>query len=724
MSVIGRLVVSIVGNNTELKKSLQDTDKLLTKQTKNINYIADQMAKAGKVMTLGVTLPIVGVGIAFSKLAMDAVESENLFEVSMGSMADSARKWSEGLSDSLGLNQYEIRKTVGTFNVMFDSMGIGKQAAYDMATSMTQLAYDMASFYNLDTEEAFQKLQAGITGEAEPLKRLGIIINETTIQKYALKEGIIPVGETMTEQEKVQARYIAIMDQTAKAQGDLARTMESPSNQLRILKDQAKEAAISFGELLLPSISKMLGAANNLIKWFKDLDDSGKKTITNIGLIAAAIGPLLLVGSSLIKMFTGIRTAVTLTNTALKGFAGSLAIGNVAVLGIAGGLFNAITAITGIADTIKKARDGTYEWKEALTRFSSPMLILLDNIDWVDEAFKKTFGRDLKENMEDSSGSTKKLSLEMLQLRNNLNGVKEKTEETTESVDDLVSSLNDLYNLNQSVTESTWDYEDSLTELDKVLSDSNATEREKQKALFDVQDATEQLLVSIFKEYEAEGTSIERKKELQEQLLEVGAKAVEMKTMSVEAFIEYAKRVGLSKDEINKYLDEVILKIQSVPEKRTFQLLVQQMGVNKAYAFFDWWNRLPNTQMKTVIYRLQRLDAGMASGGIIGYSGGGVVNPILSASAGMITPSYDNGGILSLLHKNEVVLNAGQTKNLAELIFGLANTRFSGSQEYGDAGAPITINNVIELDGSIIYEKTEEHLYRSQRLKQIGAGIR
>ncbi len=109
-------------------------------------------------------------------MAMDAVESENLFEESMGGMADSAREWSKQLRKDLGLNEYEVRKNVATFNVMFDSMGISEDAAYDMATGMSQLAYDMASFYNLPTEEAFQKLQAGITGEAEPLKRLGILV--------------------------------------------------------------------------------------------------------------------------------------------------------------------------------------------------------------------------------------------------------------------------------------------------------------------------------------------------------------------------------------------------------------------------------------------------------------------------------------------------------------------------------------------------------------------
>lgn len=102
-------------------------------------------------------------------MANDVVESESLFTVSMKGMADSARAWSDELSASLGLNAYNLRKNVGTFNTMFMSMGLGEQAAYNMSTSLVQLAEDMASFYNVDPEEMFTKLRAGITGETEPL---------------------------------------------------------------------------------------------------------------------------------------------------------------------------------------------------------------------------------------------------------------------------------------------------------------------------------------------------------------------------------------------------------------------------------------------------------------------------------------------------------------------------------------------------------------------------
>ncbi len=191
-------------------------------------------------------------------LAMDAIESESLFANSMGKMTNQALKWSKDLSKSLGLNEYELRKNIGTFNVMFTAMGIGAEKAFELSRGLTELAYDMASFYNLRPEEAFDKLRAGITGETEPLKRLGILVDEATAKTYAYKTGIAATGEQLTQQEKVLARYAAITAQTAVAQGDLARTMESPANQLRVLQSITEEAKTTFGMAFLPTLSLVM----------------------------------------------------------------------------------------------------------------------------------------------------------------------------------------------------------------------------------------------------------------------------------------------------------------------------------------------------------------------------------------------------------------------------------------------------------------------------------
>ena len=128
------------------------------------------MAKAG-IAFAGVMVgrALVNVGQEALLMANDVTESESLFQVSMGDMADSTREWSKELQSSLGISEYSARKSVGVLNTMFKSMGLGKDSAAEMSKNMVELANDMASFYNLPVEEAFQKLQAGITGETEPL---------------------------------------------------------------------------------------------------------------------------------------------------------------------------------------------------------------------------------------------------------------------------------------------------------------------------------------------------------------------------------------------------------------------------------------------------------------------------------------------------------------------------------------------------------------------------
>lgn len=206
------------------------------------------------------------VGKASLQMANEVVESESLFEVSMKGMAADAREWSEGLSDSLGLNAYALRKNMAVFNTMFRSMGLGKQASYDMATGLTQLAEDMASFYNMDAEEAFNKLRAGITGETEPLKRLGIMVDENTTKQYALAEGISETGKELSQTDKLMARYAAIMAQTGDAQGDLARTINSPVNQIRLLNNTLNKVKITLGQAFQPIQAIVLPILNTLAR--------------------------------------------------------------------------------------------------------------------------------------------------------------------------------------------------------------------------------------------------------------------------------------------------------------------------------------------------------------------------------------------------------------------------------------------------------------------------
>lgn len=289
------------------------------KLQRQLDNFASRLNGIGDALTMGVTLPLAAAGAAALRMAVDAEESENLFSVSLGKMEKSARKWSEQFSDSLGLNEYAIRKMLGTFQVMIKNLGVGEKSALGMSQQLTALAYDMASFYNLDVQTAFEKLQAGITGEIEPLKRLGIVLTETMVKEYAYANGIAKRGAALTEAQKVEARYALILKQTTAAQGDLERTNDSSANKLRRLQEQTTELAVTYGTMLIPLMERLVDIGARLADWLDGLNPQQRELALNIALTAAAIGPLLKVVAGLVtawKAVVGVYAKVTASSAA------------------------------------------------------------------------------------------------------------------------------------------------------------------------------------------------------------------------------------------------------------------------------------------------------------------------------------------------------------------------------------------------------------------------
>lgn len=284
-----------------LDRALKDTAKAADSMAKSVDSIGNRLS----VVSGLVTGALAAIGGSAIKMAMDAVESENLFQVSMGDMADEARRFSEELRNQFGLNAVEVRRNVGVFNNMFRAMGLGTNAAYEMSTSLVRLTYDMASFFNLRPEEAFEKIRAGIMGETEPLRQLGIVINDTAVKQFALNKGLIEAGDELTEQQKVLVRYALLLEQTANAQGDLARTIESPTNQLRIFRARLEEIALEVGQAFLPALSNALLWVNNeglpavrrsisrVQEAWGEMSEEAKRRIIAIGFLFLAGGPLL-----------------------------------------------------------------------------------------------------------------------------------------------------------------------------------------------------------------------------------------------------------------------------------------------------------------------------------------------------------------------------------------------------------------------------------------------
>lgn len=190
--------------------------------------------------------------------AIAAPETENLFRVALGNMADDAESFAVKLKDNLGLDEYITKDMLGTFQQIGTAVGVGQNTAYGMSKSMTMLANDMASLYNVDPQQAFENLQSALTGQGRAVRKYGFVITEQTIKEAAWRNGMVKNGQELTEQQKYVARGIALMEQSKNAQGDMSRTLGNVQNQLRILKQNLVAAKRSLGQAFIPVIQAAL----------------------------------------------------------------------------------------------------------------------------------------------------------------------------------------------------------------------------------------------------------------------------------------------------------------------------------------------------------------------------------------------------------------------------------------------------------------------------------
>lgn len=190
--------------------------------------------------------------------AIAAPETENLFRVALGNMANDAEQFAVRLKNNLGLDEYITKDMLGTFQQIGTAVGVGQSTAFGMSKSMTMLANDMASIYNVDPQQAYENLQSALTGQGRAVRKYGFVITEQTIKEAAWRNGLVKNGQELNEQQKYVARGIALMEQSKNAQGDMANTLGSVQNQLRVLKQRIDAAKRSLGQAFIPVIQAAL----------------------------------------------------------------------------------------------------------------------------------------------------------------------------------------------------------------------------------------------------------------------------------------------------------------------------------------------------------------------------------------------------------------------------------------------------------------------------------
>ena len=255
--------------------------KLIT-STEKYNASARKATSTTGEFTSGLkALNVAAVAITFRKIghfiAQDVTESNkyqedlNLFTVALRQYAAEAQNYAEKVSDVMGIDPAPWLRNQGVFNTLLTGFGDTAERAQLMSRNLTQLGYDLSSFFNIPIEDAMQKLQSGISGELEPLRRLGYDLSQARLEQTALNLGIKESVANMTQAEKAELRYYAIMTQVTTAQGDMARTLEAPANQLRILQAQLTQAARAIGNIFIPALNAILPYAIAVVQVIREI---------------------------------------------------------------------------------------------------------------------------------------------------------------------------------------------------------------------------------------------------------------------------------------------------------------------------------------------------------------------------------------------------------------------------------------------------------------------
>lgn len=281
--------------------------KLIT-STEKYNASARKATTTTGQFTSGLkALNVAAVAITFRKIghfiAQAVTESNkyqedlNLFTVALGQYAAEAQNYAEKVSDVMGIDPAQWLRNQGVFNTLLTGFGDTAERAQLMSQNLTQLGYDISSFFNISIEDAMQKLQSGISGELEPLRRLGYDLSQARLEQTALNLGIKESVANMTQAEKAELRYYAIMTQVTTAQGDMARTLEAPANQLRILQAQLTQAARAIGNIFIPALNAILPYAIAVVQVIREIANAlanlaGFKLteVDHSGVNSAAVG--------------------------------------------------------------------------------------------------------------------------------------------------------------------------------------------------------------------------------------------------------------------------------------------------------------------------------------------------------------------------------------------------------------------------------------------------
>ncbi|MEW6661969.1 MAG: phage tail tape measure protein [Bacillota bacterium] len=330
----GNVNANISANTQKFEGGIETAKKKLdsfaegAKQTaKKLKDLGKDIADFGKEMTTSITLPITGAGAAVVKFASDAEEMRGKFKVVFGELEDDVRSWAATQAAAMNRSQIDIENYLANSQNMLVGMGMTREAGAELSKQIVQMGIDLASFNNLSESDALGNLESALVGNHMAARSLGAVLNENTLALAMQQMGLKGTFQELSENEKIQVRFRAIVMQSTDAIGDAERTSGSFANQLRGLKGRAKDVAVEFGDILLPQATSLIEKLSAGVEWVRNLDEDKKKLIIRVAAVAAAIGPLILVMGTMVKV-AGTAVSVVTALSSAKAYLASKGIPN------------------------------------------------------------------------------------------------------------------------------------------------------------------------------------------------------------------------------------------------------------------------------------------------------------------------------------------------------------------------------------------------------------
>lgn len=320
MGTIANLLVKIGADPSKLKTGLAAA-------ASSVSSFAGAAKKAAGVATVGLAAGVAAVGTAsvaaaagvwkLAGAASDLEEAQNVVTATFSTSGAEINKWAATVSTAYGIGRTDATKMVGTLGAMIKTMTGNEAAAEDMSKQVVALAGDFASFYNMDSQAAFEKIRAGLMGETEPLKQIGYNLSVATLEAYAMQKGMKASFDSLSEGDKVQLRFQYLMEASADAQGDFQRTSGGLANSQRIMRLNFQNIAASLGQAFIPMVTKGTQEVSKMAERLAGLFEDGFQE-SDIVAAGEEISGLLLKGlENITKMLPQITKVASNTLSSL-----------------------------------------------------------------------------------------------------------------------------------------------------------------------------------------------------------------------------------------------------------------------------------------------------------------------------------------------------------------------------------------------------------------------